>query len=137
MYHSTVTDEFVNYVTPQENGNKLDVRWATFTDLRGRGLFVAGQPMLNVSAHHYRTEELDKAKHMHELHPRPETVLNLDYRQSGVGNGSLAPNTLPPYLIPPEPVTFTVRLSPFNAGTLSARSRWKQAFEEVEVEELV
>jgi len=128
IYQSTVTDEFVNYVTPQEHGNKLDVRWATFTDLRSRGLFVAGCPTLNVSAHHYRTEDLEQAKHMHELTPRAETVVNLDYRQSGVGNGSLAPATLPPYLIQPEPVTFTIRLAPFN-GTLSATRKYQQALE--------
>ena len=132
VYHSTVTREFVNYVTPQENGNKMDVRWATFTDLRGRGLFVAGLPTLNVSAHHYRTEELAAAKHQHELHPRPETVVNLDYRQSGVGNGSLAPITLPPYLIQPEPVTFTVRLAPFNANIRSAGKYYHLEFERPE-----
>ena len=128
-YASTVTGEFINYVTPQEHGNKMDVRWATFTDLRGRGLFVAGLPTLNVSAHHYRTEDLAAARHLHELHSRPETVVNLDYRQSGAGNGSLGPSTLPPYLIQPEPATFTVRLSPFNEGTLSARVKYHCAFE--------
>ncbi|MHB9106182.1 MAG: beta-galactosidase, LacZ type [Armatimonadota bacterium] len=126
LYDSTVTDEFVHYVTPQENGNKMDVRWATFTDLRGRGLFVAGAPTLNVSAHHYTTEHLAAARHWHELTPIPEIVLNLDYRQAGVGNGTLAPETLPEYQIPPEPMSFTVRLAPLD-GTMSGSLKYRLA----------
>ena len=125
VYESTVAGEFVNYVTPQEHGNKLDVRWATLTDLRGRGLFMAGQPIINVSAHHYRVEDLAAARHMHELTPRAETVVHLDYAQSGVGNGSLWPPTLPPYQLPPAPVTFTVRLRPFTGDTRTASLLYK------------
>jgi len=130
VYDSTVTDEFVHYVTPQENGNKMDVRWATFTDLRGRGLFVAGLPALNVSAHHCRTAELTAARHWHELTPIPEIVLNLDYKQAGVGNGTLAPETLPEYQIPAEPMTFAVRLAPYN-GALPGSQRYRTAPEEM------
>jgi len=128
LYDSTVTDEFVHYITPQENGNKMDARWATFTDLRGRGLFVAGLPALNVSAHHYTTENLTAARHWHELTAIPEIVLNLDYQQAGVGNGTLAPETLPEYQIPAEPMSFTVRLAPCN-GTLSGSLRHRMALE--------
>ncbi|RJS74964.1 hypothetical protein CW712_05710, partial [Candidatus Bathyarchaeota archaeon] len=37
-------------------------------------------------------------------------ILNLDYKQSGLGGGSCGPDTLPKYLIKPQPVRFKVRL---------------------------
>ena len=122
LYRSTVSDEFINYVTPQEHGNKIDVRWASFTNLRGQGLLVAGQPLINVSAHHYRSEDLEAARHMHELTPRRETVVNLDLAQSGAGNGSLGPPTLEQYRIAPQPHAFRIRFSPFSRETVSETS---------------
>ena len=121
-YRSTVNNEFINYVTPQEHGNKYAVRWASLTNLRGQGLLVTGQPQLNISAHHYRCHDLEQAKHMHELIPRAETVINLDMAQSGVGNGSLGPQTLEAYRIQPAEYCFQLRLRPFAADEISERS---------------
>lgn len=126
LYRSTVNDEFINYVTPQEHGNKYDVRWASLTNLRGQGLLAIGLPSLNVSAHHYRCYDLEKALHMHELTPRAETVLNLDMAQSGVGNGSLGPQTLDAYRIQPAEYSFVVRLRPFSSDENSELTLAKQ-----------
>ena len=119
LYRGTVQAEFVDYVVPQENGNKMDCRWATLSDLRGRGLRVAGQPTINVSAQHYRVEEIDAARHQNELpdygpggETPPITVLHLDHRAAGVGNQNLGPATLEKYQIKPEPMTFAVQLMP-------------------------
>ena len=120
VYESTVAGEFVNYVRPQENGNKMDVRWATLTDGRRQGVFVGGLPTINVSAHHIGTQALTAARHTFDLKFIDETVVNLDYRQSGLGNGSLAPATLPQYLIQPEAVSFAVRLAPFAGERVDA-----------------
>ena len=91
VYGGTVQDQYVPYIRPQENGNKAEVRWATLTDAQGIGLLVIGLPLLNVSAHHYSTEDLTWAMHAHELHRRKETYLNLDYRQGGLGSNSCGP----------------------------------------------
>ena len=45
------------YLFPQENGNKADTRWAAITNLRGEGLLCMGMPVINVSVHHYTTED--------------------------------------------------------------------------------
>jgi hypothetical protein len=97
-------------VMPQENGNKTDVRWVAFTDKDGVGLFAAGHPYLEVSAHHYTTENLSKAQHTNELEWLPEVTLNLDYRQMGLGGASCGPATRPEYWLPVEPTRFQVRL---------------------------
>ncbi|MBC7236776.1 MAG: beta-galactosidase subunit alpha, partial [Chloroflexi bacterium] len=131
LYSGTVDEQFVNYVMPQENGNKTDVRWVSLTDDIGVGLMAVGMPLLEVSAHHYTTQDLTVARHMHELQRRPEITLNLDYRQSGLGNGSCGPGVLPQYQLLPEEVTFRLRLRPLSG--LGPEPMWlsKQRFEEV------
>ena len=120
VYSGTVAEQLQSYIRPQENGNKSEVRWATLTNIRGLGLLATGSSLLNVSAHHFTTQDLTKAQHTYDLTPRPETILHLDYAQGGLGSQSCGPGPLPSYLIRPSDVTFTVRLTPFSAETVSA-----------------
>jgi beta-galactosidase/beta-glucuronidase len=115
-YAGSVDGQYVPYVVPEDNGNKTEVRWAALTDARGAGLLAVGLPLLEVSAHHYTTADLTQAKHLHELHWRPEITLNLDYRQMGLGGASCGPLTLPQYLIQPEEMRFALRLRPLKPG---------------------
>jgi len=112
VYRSTVEEQYVPYIKPQENGNRTDVKWVSLTDSSGFGLLVVGMPILEVSALYYTIEDLSSAKHTYELKKRDFITLNLDYRQSGLGGGSCGPDTLPIYLVKPEPVVFSVRLRP-------------------------
>jgi len=114
-YSGTVDEQYVPYIMPQENGNKTDVRWASLTDKNGRGLLVVGMPLFEVSAHHFTTEDLTKAKHTFELKRREDITLNLDYRQSGLGGASCGPDTLPRYQVKPQPVHFRVRMRPISS----------------------
>lgn len=114
VYSGTVDEQFVPYIMPQENGNKTDVRWVSLTSSSGLGLLAVGMPLMEVSAHHYTTEDLTRAKHTYELKRREDITLNLDYKQSGLGGGSCGPDTLPKYLVKPDPVHFSVRLRPLS-----------------------
>ncbi len=118
IYSGTVAEQFQNYIRPQENGNKSDVRWAAVTDSRGLGLLATAQTLLNVSVHHYTTQDLTEAQHTYALTPRPETILHLDYAQSGLGSQSCGPGPLPQYLLQPSEVSFAVRLTPFSAEAI-------------------
>ena len=115
LYSGTVDDQYVPYIMPQENGNKSDVRWVSLTDKKGVGLLAIGMPFLEVSAHHFTADDLTKAKHAFELKRREDITLNLDYRQSGLGGASCGPDTLPEYLIKPEPARFSVRIRPLSS----------------------
>jgi len=116
VYEGTVDEQYVPYIMPQENGNKTDVRWAALRDEAGAGLLaVAAEPM-EASALHFTAEELARARHTVELNRREDVTFNLDYRQSGVGNGSCGPATLPKYTIPPGRFHFSVRLRGLAAG---------------------
>jgi beta-galactosidase/beta-glucuronidase len=131
VYSGTVDEQYVPYVVPQENGNKTDVRWATLTDGDGVGLLAVGMPFVEVSAHHFTAQDLTQARHTYELQRREYIVLNLDYRQSGLGGASCGPGTLPAYLIEPRPVQFRLRLRPFSAQDVSPMELSKQRLEPV------
>jgi len=122
LYSSTVDDQYVPYILPQENGNKTDVRWLTLSNDDGVGLLAAGMPgalgespLMEASVSHYTSEDLFQAFHTHELIRRDEITLNLDYKQCGLGGASCGPGTLPQYLIMPGTYRFSFRLRPFTA----------------------
>ncbi len=92
-YSSSVENFIHNYVRPQENGNRCDVRWVTFTNKEGFGLMATGLPLLSISAWPYMQEDLETANHINELPKRETITVNLDYKQRGVGSG-LTPDTV-------------------------------------------
>jgi beta-galactosidase len=102
VWSGTVTGQYVPYVKPQETGNKEDVRWLTLTDTNGTGLLVAaeGKPMA-MSAIHFTAADLAAVRHNYELKPRPEVVLSLDAKQSGLGDSSCGPGVLERYAVLP------------------------------------
>ncbi|MHB1294475.1 MAG: beta-galactosidase, LacZ type [Anaerolineae bacterium] len=116
LYAGSVDEQYHPYVMPQENGNKTDVRWVALTNDDGAGLMAVGLPLLNVSAHHYTTEDLTQARHPYELTRRDEITLNLDDRQSGLGGASCGPGTLPQYRIAPEEARWSIRLRGLRPG---------------------
>ena len=114
VYDKTVDELMTNYVYPQENGNRTDVKWASFTDIHGMGLFTSVEPAFNVSAHHYSVADFDEAQHTHELKKKDDIFVHLDYQQHGIGSASCGPDVLPEYELNTEPFNFSVRLNPFS-----------------------
>ncbi len=112
QYSGTVDEQFTNYVVPQENGNKTDVRWAALTNEGGIGLKVSGDVPLETSVHHYSAEALSNAVHTYELVKENKTYWHIDYRQAGLGGNSCGPLPLEKYLLKPEPVNFSLRFDP-------------------------
>jgi beta-galactosidase len=110
LYRDTVTDQYVPYIMPQEHGHKTDIRWLALTDVRGRGVRVAGDPTLEFSASHFTAGDLYTARHTSDLRPRPEVILNLDAAQRGLGTGSCGPDTLPQYCLLASEYRFAYRL---------------------------
>jgi beta-galactosidase len=87
IYSDLVENLIHPYVMPQENGNRTDVRWVALSNKEGIGLLVSdvGGTNLSVSAWPYTMEDLESAKHNHELIHREFITFNIDYKQRGVG----------------------------------------------------
>jgi len=104
LYSSTVTQQYIAYARPQENGNKEGVRWLTLTDAAGHGIMVVAKEIpISATALHFSVADLDAAKHAFELKPRPEIFLSLDVKQCGLGNSSCGPGVLEKYAVPVQP----------------------------------
>ncbi|MCP4655493.1 MAG: hypothetical protein GY856_08755, partial [bacterium] len=133
VHSGTVDDQYVDYSEPQENGNKTDVRWLSLTNPEGAGLLVAGQPLIAFSAHHYTTDDLEGAKHRHEMERRPDIALNIDLEQTGVGgDDSWGKRTHKQYTVWPEPLSYTFRLRPLSATAAPAMELARQALPGIE-----
>jgi beta-galactosidase len=114
LYESTVTDQYVPYIMPQEHGNHTDVRWLSL-GCEGAMLFVEAAGPMEFSASHYTAHDLDSANHTYDLHPRAEVILSLDYRQRGLGTESCGPGTLEQYKIKPGRYSWSYTLQPLEA----------------------
>ncbi|HWA84503.1 MAG TPA: beta-galactosidase domain 4-containing protein, partial [Fimbriimonadaceae bacterium] len=107
LYRGTVEDQYEEYMRPQENGAKEDVRWASLTDGQGRGLRIEAYGPLSVTAQRYTPEQIDGCRHltgepkkMIPLVPRDDVILCLDSHQMGVGGAACGPATRPEYRVP-------------------------------------
>lgn len=87
IYSGKIEELIHNYMRPQENGNRTDVRWVSIANNDGNGIFIGGEggTLLNISAWPYSQEDLEKAKHLYELPKRDFNTFNIDYMQCGVG----------------------------------------------------
>ena len=112
LYASTVTEQYVPYILPQEHGNHTDVRWLSLENGKS-GIVVAAKKPMEFTASHYTADDLFAAKHTYDLKPRPEVILSLDYHQRGLGTASCGPDTLEQYKIRPGKYRFAYTIHPF------------------------
>lgn len=111
---------FTNYVVPQANGNRMDTRWAAWTDDRGQGLFAEAAKGFNFSTSYYEESDLDNAKHTCDLAERDYVVVNLDYKQNALGSYSCGQWQLEKYRTTFEEFELSFRLTGFNAKEVDA-----------------
>ena len=118
LYKQTVDSQFFPYVTPQETGNKTDIRWYTVYNLAGKGLQISSDVPLSISALHYYDSDLDdgekrQQRHAADLVKRPQTQLNIDYKQMGVGGiDSWRSRPMTQYQLPYKDYEFRFMIKP-------------------------
>ena len=119
LWKTTVKDMFVDYMRPQDNGYRGDVRWVALTDADGKGVLFKGSEPLFVQASHYLWEDLYFARHQlgderrrAPLVPHDATFLNLDLRQSGFGDFNRNILPMEKYRFEVQHETWTVELTP-------------------------
>jgi beta-galactosidase len=123
-YTCTVDELNYDYIRPQENGYRTDVRYVTFTDASGFGLRFEESPVNRIcfNARHNPDEDLDPGfgkKQMHpvDVHPRNSLFVNIDLVQTGVGgDDSWGAKPLDKYRLLDETYSYTFLVKPAVNG---------------------
>ena len=102
IWHSTVTEQWTNFIRPQETGNKEDVRWLAVTTKAGKGLLYASPNGMSATVGHWRAEEIytspsNRLGHPYEVTFPRATVVSLDAWNRALGNASCGPDVLDKY----------------------------------------
>jgi beta-galactosidase len=115
IYATTIMDDWVDYSRPQENGNKVDVRWLSLTDDSGKGIRVIGEEPLSVNVLPWSIDAIEAADYSWQLGSPEAAYLNIDYAQMGVGGdnswGAIAHE---PYLLKGEHYHYRFRVEPIG-----------------------
>jgi beta-galactosidase len=111
-YLTTVDEMFEDYIMPQENGSRCGTSWFIVSNELGMGLKFNSSREFSFNASHYTPEDLTVAKHPHELIKREETIVNMDYKMSGVGSNSCGPELLEKYRFSEKQFEFELKIIP-------------------------
>jgi beta-galactosidase len=98
VHRSTVAEQYVPYVMPQEHGLKCETEWLQLGD-RATTVKISSASPLAFSASHLHPDDLTEARHTIDLQPRKETILCLDAAHRGLGTASCGPDTFAHYKI--------------------------------------
>jgi len=85
-FSGTVNSLFHKYISPQESGNRAGVRWVRLSDKSGATLKVGAiSAPIEFSVYPCLAEDLDQASNAYMVPARPFNVLNIAYKNLGVG----------------------------------------------------
>jgi len=94
LFESTVTENYVHHVKPQEGGSHCDTRYAFVGTPTGHGLTVkqyGRDDTFSFSAQHYSVMDLTDILHDHDLKERKESYFYVDFKMNGIGTNSCGP----------------------------------------------
>ncbi len=116
IHELPLEDYWTDYIHPQDNGNRCDVRWWEAADAGGHGIRIEGMQPLSVRAWPYSEEDLEAAKRAHDLPRRDFIQVNIDWKVHGVGgDNSWGKRTMDRYTLPSsEPYRFGFILKPLH-----------------------
>lgn len=129
LWSAKVQEHFVDYVRPQENGNKEDCRWFALRNAKtgGRLLMVAEREAVAMGVSHYVPQDLDASRHRNgqekryiPLPTRKETYCTLDWLQMGLGGASCGPGPLGKYVCRPTRAAIVFSLRPLVNSKLQS-----------------
>lgn len=98
VYRGDVDCFHTDYVFPQENGHREQVKWFSLTDGKA-GLLIKAEDSVGINVHDYTKEALEKAAHRGCIEKSEDIIVNIDYRQSGLGSNSCGEEQLEPYRV--------------------------------------
>ncbi|KAJ0046595.1 hypothetical protein Pint_05265 [Pistacia integerrima] len=121
VYDQKAGDLHVPYIVPGECGGRADVRWVTFQNKEGFGIYASmydNSPPMQMNASYYTTTELNRATHNEDLLKGDIIEVHLDHKHMGLGgDDSWTPCVHDKYLIPAVRYSFCIRLCPLTAAS--------------------
>jgi beta-galactosidase len=129
IYNMPINQFMENYVVPQENGNRTDVRWMYLSGKEKNGLLIVADSLLSMSAWPYTEENIQNAKHTINLKDAGFLTLNIDVKQMGVGGNDSWSEVAAPleqYQIPAKNYQYSWYIVPFNSTKESASEKTKK-----------
>ena len=103
VYRKNVDEFFIDYIKPQETGNRTDVRWVSLTNDQGAGLLVKAAKPIEFNTLTYTPEQLTNALHSYMLPEGQDITLRINMRQMGLGgDNSWGAKPLTKYLNPSD-----------------------------------
>ncbi|MBD1435007.1 DUF4981 domain-containing protein [Sphingobacterium sp. DN00404] len=106
------------YLVPQENGNRMDVRWFLLQNKKKTGLLVVGDQPLYMSAWPFSQKAMEESKHWFKLEKEDKITLNVDFKQMGVGGNDSWTDVSAPlekYQVPAKNYSYSFHLIPMDA----------------------
>lgn len=118
LYRAKVEDLYFQYIRPQENGYRTDVRTLSFTNDDGQGILITAPTSFGFSAHHQYNSDFDEGEKKQQRHtfdiPKRDLInINIDHSQMGVGGDNswgLMPHKK--YQIPATNLSFSFMIQP-------------------------
>lgn len=129
VYKLPINQFMENYVVPQENGNRTDVRWMFLANKQKDGLLVVADSLLSMSAWPYTEENIQNARHTNKLVDAGFITLNIDLLQMGVGGNDSWSDVAAPldqYQIKAKDYHYSFYLLPYNAREKTAGEKSKE-----------
>ncbi len=123
-YVSTVADQYVPYIHPQDHGRHERTRWvAVHNGTVGVLVSAPTDELFSFSARNFDDDDLSEANTTSDLIPRAHTVLSIDHKIRGVGTGSCGPDTLTQYRIGGGTYRWSFTISPWIPPQSTAPKR--------------
>lgn len=113
LFHSTAEEEYEEYLKPQENGSHCGCEYLNISDKQGPSITVCSENQFCFNLSHYTQEELTRKRHSFELEKSDETILCIDYKQSGIGSNSCGPELMNQYQLNENHFDFRFTIEPF------------------------
>lgn len=119
IYKSTVTDQYEEYILPQEHGTKQEVRWISLSNNDGNGLLFVAPDQMAASAVHFRpednyTDRNNRSRHPYQFKSCDNTIVSLDAATRGLGNASCGPDVLEKYELKAANTNFRFFIMPLT-----------------------
>ena len=99
LYEGTIEEMFVNYIYPQENGNRYDVRWTSLQERPGQGWTVTSDHPLQTAVRYYTNMNMAEAMHPFMLSKSGNVIWHLNHLMAPVGNESCGGKPLEKYVL--------------------------------------